>query len=617
MSKEVFSQSIYNTIYKRIKLLEHKDANYFFQYDEIFELVLCLAYMTLSKESIIDKEIKSQDRLGRLTKMVATTDIDAVFAPSFNPEMPIVTNALENDNLWILDNFRDSIMHAAFDIDMENKCIVINNTQPERTLQATIPFSWLVAYTKNDIFRKKVLDKYTVRGFFYNDFKRKHTNLNPQSEISSHILYEVVVTGDKFKVHQVEDRIKELFELYKTEKIDQETFDEYQTKLPRRRNQYNINYLTRFAVISDKVKAKLKEEFPDLEFKIFIKDKKRKLSRQLCRKMDQNYPGYEALIDSLNNLIAPSSKTELNYIANIIQNLSPLSDEELKRISEPKAMFLFNRLIEDKDITYTSYNDVRKRYQYNLEQARIICLTAFAISTLVINQDSIYNSFYDGQNTQQYRIKARTKKPLEENLDKERQYEIELLKTEITLAEKRDQLTKCKSASGQKALNGSISKLEKTKKDLDEKLEKIWNERNAHKEYTRIASVERTKRELEIVTVRLRERIDSFYKTSDIQAKKRILATIKLIYKDYIEAECKDAYWIEEDMKVALNVIRNCFSHLERIYLGPDRKMNTTIILSDYDTKGKKSGEVITTYADLIYMLSLPLEHGPVLKKTL
>ena len=79
-------------------------------------------------------------------------------------------------------------MHAAFDIDLDNKCIIINNTQPERTLQATIPFSWFVAYTKNDIFRKKVLDKYTVRGFFYNDFKRKHTNLNSQSEISSHIL---------------------------------------------------------------------------------------------------------------------------------------------------------------------------------------------------------------------------------------------------------------------------------------------------------------------------------------------------------------------------------------------------------------------------------------------
>ena len=80
------------------------------------------------------------------------------------------------------------------------------------------------------------------------------------------------------------------------------------------------------------------------------------------------------------------------------------------------------------------------------------------------------------------------------------------------------------------------------------------------------------------------------------------------VSKDYIEAECKDAYWVEEDMKVALNVIRNCFSHLERIYLGPDRKMDTTIILSDYDTKGKKSGEVITTYADLIYMLSYKIK---------
>ena len=121
----------------------------------IYDIAWGIIYIAIGVSTFLmwrDKEIKSQDRLGRLTKMVATTDIDALFAPSFNTEMPTITNALENDNLWILDNFRDSIMHAAFDIDLDNKCIIINNTQPERTLQATIPFSWFVAYTKNDIF---------------------------------------------------------------------------------------------------------------------------------------------------------------------------------------------------------------------------------------------------------------------------------------------------------------------------------------------------------------------------------------------------------------------------------------------------------------------------------
>ena len=92
MSKELFSQSIYETIYKRIKLLEYKEPISFFEYDEYFELALCIAYMTLSKEKIIDKEIENDDRIGRLTKLVSTLDIDAVFDPSFNKEMPTITS---------------------------------------------------------------------------------------------------------------------------------------------------------------------------------------------------------------------------------------------------------------------------------------------------------------------------------------------------------------------------------------------------------------------------------------------------------------------------------------------------------------------------------------------
>ena len=69
-------------------------------------------------------------------------------------------------------------------------------------------------------------------------------------------------------------------------------------------------------------------------------------------------------------------------------------------------------------------------------------------------------------------------------------------------------------------------------------------------------------------------------------------------------------------MKEALTIIRNCFSHLERISIGPNKKDNTTIILSDYDNKGNKSGEVITTYGHLLYMILRPLEEQYILKKT-
>jgi hypothetical protein len=53
----------------------------------------------------------------------------------------------------------------------------------------------------------------------------------------------------------------------------------------------------------------------------------------------------------------------------------------------------------------------------------------------------------------------------------------------------------------------------------------------------------------------------------------------------------------------------------KRIYVGHDKHLNTTIVLSDYDNNGNKSGEVITTYGNLLYILSRPLEDQYILKK--
>lgn len=619
MSKELFSQSIYETLYQRIKLLEYKEPISFFEYDENFELALCIAYMTLSKEKIIDKEIENDDRIGRLTKLVSTLDIDAVFDPSFNKEMPTITSALENNNLWILDNFRDSIMHAAFNVDMENKRFVINNTQDERQLMATIPFSWFVAYTKNDIFKKKILDKYTVRGFFYNNHKTSKTDINTYNEINSHIMYEAVITGNKFKVNEVEDRIRELFELYKHEYIDQDTFTAYQSKLPRTKNTYNQRYLTTFAVVCDKVKAKLKEEYPDLDIKIFVKDKKHKIAKRLARKLDDTYSRYDTFMDSLNSQLYPRHKVELNYIANIISNLTPVNEEEIKRLKEPNRLLLFNQLLEDKILKYTGYENERKRFDRNLEQARIICLTALVISTLVINQDSIYNKFYDGHGPQQYSIIARTKKPLHENLETTRSKHIELIQKEVQLADKENEYNNCTVESRKPIIKADVDSLKQQVEDLKVELNLLYDARINHKQFTGTHTVDKTKREIEQLELTLRAQIDNYKAIKSKKDKKRrklVLDNIKAIYKDYIALQEKDAFWTVDDMKEALTIIRNCFSHLERIYIGPNKKDNTTIILSDYDNKGNKSGEVITTYGHLLYMILRPLEEQYILKKT-
>ena len=619
MSKELYSKQIYQTLYGKLKVLDYREPVFFFEYDEYFELALCIAYMTLSKEKIITKEIENTDRLGRLKKQVATADIDAVFDPSFNPEMPTITNALENNNLWILDNFRDSIMHAAFDIDIENKQLIINNTQDERDLQATIPFSWFVAYTRNHIFNKKVLDKYTVRGFFYNDYKKTRRDINSYSEIYSHIMYEVVIEGNKFKVNEVEDRIRELFELYKHETIDQDTFISYQTKLPKTKNKYNQRYLTTFAVVCDKVKNKLKEEYPDLNIKIFVKDKKHKIAKKLSRKLDDTYSRYDTFMDSLNAGLYPNHKVILDYIANIIANLTPIDEEIIKRENESKRMLLFNQLLEDKNLQYTGYENERKRFFRNQEQARIICLTALAISTLVINQESIYNKFYEGQGPQQYSIIARTKKPLKENLEKYRSKHIELIQKEIQLQDKENEYNNCTNETRKPIIKTDLESLKQQVETLKEELTLLYDERMSHKQFSNIYTADKTKKEIEQLELLLGAQIDNYKsikRKKDKKRRKLVLDNIKGIYNDYIELQQKDAYWKADDMKEALTIIRNCFSHLERIYIGQDKHLKTTIVLSDYDNKGNKSGEVITTYGNLLYVLSRALEDQYILKKT-
>ena len=59
-------------------------------------------------------------------------------------------------------------------------------------------------------------------------------------------------------------------------------------------------------------------------------------------------------------------------------------------------------------------------------------------------------------------------------------------------------------------------------------------------------------------------------------------------------------------MKDVLLIIRNCFSHIGRVYIGKNGGSDTNIVLNDYDSNGEKSGEVICKYDDLIELLRSP-----------
>ena len=125
MSKRDFSEKIIETMEKKIKAIESIDPDEFAKKDEYFELAICLAYMTLSKEKIIDKDIKNDDQIKRLNENVDRNEINKVFNPSFSKEMPVILYTAVNDDVWMLDNIRDSIMHGSFDVDEDKSAKVL------------------------------------------------------------------------------------------------------------------------------------------------------------------------------------------------------------------------------------------------------------------------------------------------------------------------------------------------------------------------------------------------------------------------------------------------------------------------------------------------------------
>jgi len=90
---------------------------------------------------------------------------------------------------------------------------------------------------------------------------------------------------------------------------------------------------------------------------------------------------------------------------------------------------------------------------------------------------------------------------------------------------------------------------------------------------------------------------------------KKIKKIIGKLLDIQIEEEREYTYGYCNNMHDVLTIIRNCFSHIGRIYIGKNNGTETNIILNDYDTNGEKSGEVICKYKDLIELLQNPYKE--------
>ena len=603
MSKQTFSQKISESIYKKINSIENMDINAFLKKDEYFEIALCLSYMTLSKEKIIKKDIKNKDRIARLSQMVDSSEINKVFQTGFAKEMPVITYAKENNNLWILDNIRDSIMHGAFDVDEEKQLFLINNNQYDRELIAEIPFSWFISYAKNDILSKKILDNYTIRNFYYNKYKKNKNNFYTNKELINNILYNVNIKGNKFNINIVEKRIKELFDIYSNQEIDDNLIEKYKLRIESEKIKYNEKYLVSFYIASEKVKEIIENEFIGCNVNISISNRKHKLINKISKKISSRYFNYDLMYRDFNNCLCSKGTSLLKHLSMIIENV-----DEKNLTSDIAFSYLdiankFNFILNGEEIKNIENENIVRNLKNNLNVLNSILLNVYGLSTLVINHENLYNPFFLNQHPSKYKIKACLKSSYLDFANKRKNIIIKILENEISIFLKKEQYKSCNNNNAKVKIQVMINNLQAKKTIYETELYNLSSIMH-FEQITKFKDVDyKQKGKLEDI---INQYFEHFDKATTINSKNKLKKIISHLLDVQIEEESKYTYGYCNNMKEVLTIIRNCFSHIGRVYIGKNKGVETSIILNDYDSNNEKSGEVICKYNDLIQLLKEP-----------
>ncbi len=607
MSKVDFSKKISTVIEHKINSLESLNYNEFLKNDEYFELALCLAYLNLSKEKIIDKELKNPKRLDRLKKHVPTIDIDALFRQGFSNKMPIINNSKEDNNLWILDNIRDSIMHEMLEIDEVKKCIIIKNDYYDRDLECEIPFSWIIDYAKYDILSKKISDNYKFKGFYYNKHKKDNSYLNTKKEISNTILYSVNIKGNKFNIKNVENRIKEIFEECSLIEIDEEIIEKYQEQININKKHYNNKYLISFYNTIAIVKNKISNEFPDITLDIFINERKNNLINKSSKKIASYYKNYDLLYSQLNELVKPKGISLLNHLTSIIENLN--SDiEKTDNNSIKENMCLINSIITNEKKQYTSITDIYNDFYKTLNVLRTICINTYGICTLVINNNELYKQYYEKNNMDMSDLCtiAYTNQGYLDCARKRKTIILDILEQEVKLFEKQTQLQNCTKEEDILKLKTFVNTILNKINQLKQELCKIEENLNFipyinYKDYNSARINE--------ISNSINNYYNHFNKSQTTEGKKKIKKAISKILDIKIEEDMKYIYRYCNNSNEIIEIIRNSLSHIGRINIIQDSFSQTKIIFNDYDNNHIRSGSVIMPYNDFLKLLKDPLNE--------
>ena len=395
MSKENFNKRVMLNMIQRFKALEENDFEKYLSFDETFEIALCLAYMTLSKEKIIKKDMKNTNRLERIERKVPTRDIDFLFNGSCKPT---VLSSRENDNTWILDNIRDSIMHECFDIDEENRCIMIHNEWFDRELEAIVPFEWFKKYMENDMLNKRITNHFTYRKFLYNPTVPKDKRMDSLNAVKKNILLKIDVFGNKIPIKEIEEKINTWLEELQEEEITNEDILKYHDYYDQ--NQiYNKYYYIYYLKVKDIVKERIQKEYPGSNVRIYNDERKHKISNQSRRRLLNNYKNYDNLYQSLNSLLARKSDSLLNSIVELYDyiNNNPMdsnnSIQKMKNILELRE----NGKLNDPDRP-----ELVDRFYKEKNRSLLVFLHIYGLAGIVLNGEELKKSKY--QETFNYKI---------------------------------------------------------------------------------------------------------------------------------------------------------------------------------------------------------------------
>lgn len=601
MSKQTFSEKTKEIIEQKINALESLDLEQLLKKDEEFEFILSLAYMTLSKEKIIKKDIKNQDRLGRLTKLVEQKEIDKVFDNNYISETPNIINTIENSNLWILDNIRDSIMHGSFEIDEENKLILIDNQEHNRNLKTEIPFTWFIEYAKNDILKKKISNEYTVNGFYRNKNKSKKRRIKTEFEIKNNIPYYVKISGITFNINEMENRIRELYKEYSKNEYEETNLD----NLEKYKTLYHKNYLMSFHSSSLKVKETLEKEYPGIIVKIGIKD--RTETKNIIKGCPEYYINYDLMIDEFERKLSKKGISLLTYLENIItKEYNDLSNLQLK-----EKLNIINELVNNEK--QENKLDIKQLYESSEKILKSLLINVYGITTLVTNQETLYNPCFLNQTPEEYSIYAIDKNTYIEDANKKRVLEIKILELEIIIKKLKEQKNNCKDKTIQQKLENKIKIKEQEQNTLTQELYKLAQEMDYR-------IVLKATKDDYIKKAQLEQDINILYKEFKIKKDLETKKKLNQLMIQYIEETSKYTFEKTKTMKETLTTIRNCFSHIGRITIGNEHQKNLklyrTMYLTDYDNNNEISGIIICKYEDMINILKTPYEKNTKKKLT-